>query len=167
MDRPRPGGRPRRAGMIGGLVFPFFEKPGGSLPSPAEPPIVTLAAMGGRSRGRKAGFPFHSRWWARSCFWFPPPEARHRATTDLCRPSPAGDDHGGLAGSFPPGFPPRRAEGVGLKPPRTVWRKHPPEMGFRRGRGGTGPPGVPLACLVRRWWNWWEILAKSGFPVEP
>ena len=42
--------------MIGGLVFPFFEKPGGSLPSPAEPPIVTLAAMGGRSWGWKAGF---------------------------------------------------------------------------------------------------------------
>jgi hypothetical protein len=40
--------------MIGALGFPFFERADGSLPLPAEPPIVTLAAMGGRSRERKA-----------------------------------------------------------------------------------------------------------------
>jgi hypothetical protein len=88
-------------------------------------------------------------------------------TTNLCRASPAGDDHGGPAGSFPPGFPPRGAKGIGLKPSRTVSRKHPPEMGFWRAKGETGPAGVPLARLVRPWLNWWEILAESGFPVEP
>ena len=84
------------------MVLSKLERSGGSLPSPAEPPIVTLAAMGGRSRGRKAGFPFHSRWWTRSCFWFPSPEARRRTLTGFRRQTRAGKNPAAwLAHSLP------------------------------------------------------------------
>jgi len=44
----------RKTWIDRGFWFPVSERADGSLPLPAEPPIVTLAAMGGRSRERKA-----------------------------------------------------------------------------------------------------------------
>jgi len=149
------------------LVLLNLERADGSLPSPAEPPIVTLAAMGGRSRGRKAGFPFHSRWWTRSCFWFPPPEARRRATADPCPRSPAWDDHDRPAGSF---LPKKAKREQGVSGTRAVGPFGGNDPLKEASGGGEGKKGR----LVRRWRVWRcsggtgaAFRRKQGFPWNP
>jgi len=119
--------------MIGGLVFPFFEKPGGSLPFPAEPPIVTLAAMGGRSRGWKAGLSLP--------FLVVSPElllvplAGGAATDNRPTPPEFPDlgTAGSLEGSFPPSSQVKGGVGIGHETPTSDWLKNAPKQGLEGG----------------------------------
>jgi len=149
------------------LVLSKLERSGGSLPSPAEPPIVTLAAMGGRSRGRKAGFPFHSRWWTRSCFWFPSPEARRRTLTGFRWQTRAGKTPAAWLAHSLPIFR-QRERRVSGRSVVGLFRGNTP---LKRAFGGSEgkKPG-----LVLPWCEWCAqnrpggiFSGKIGFPVKP
>jgi hypothetical protein len=121
--------------------------------------------MGGRSRGGKASFSSQPRWWARS--WFPPPEARHHTTMNLCRASSAGDDHGGPPGhSFPVARQGER-RGSASSLPRPFRGNTP------RKQASEGREAKP-ARLVSRWCVWCaaggtggRFGPKSGCPWKP
>ncbi len=149
------------------LVLLKLERSGGSLPSPAEPPIVTLAAMGGRSRGRKAGFPFHSRWWTRSCFWFPSPEARRRIATGPRRQTRAGKNPAAWLAHSLPFFRQSEQRASDTSTPGPFRGNDPLKEASGGGEGEKGR-------LVRRWCVWRYpggtgegFRRKRGFPWNP
>jgi len=117
------------------FLLVFVEKPGGSLPSPAEPPIVTLAAMGGRSRGWKAGLSLP--------FLVVSPElllvplAGGAATDNRPTPPelPTSVTAGKLEGSFLPYLWVKGGVGIGYETPRCVWLKNAPKQGLEGGIG--------------------------------
>ncbi len=143
-----------------------------SLPSPAEPPIVTSAAMGGRSREWKAGFslpfPVVSPEAGRPrCFWSPSPEARQRTTDRHCRSSPGRERPGTWLAHSSPILRVTKGVDIVQEAPACDWRKNAPKRHGYRQRGQNGLTQRFLVRLRRFFCGSARETGDLVFPAEP